>query len=154
MIDANLQSRLPCATWTGRILSGILVLFLAKDTATQVSAMPHVSLAVRDLKRSTTPFGKLGFESNPQFTGENATSMIVDHDAFVTLLSEPFVRTFTKRKICDTTRPRDPERHRERPWKQGRGQPCLHQSRHGTSAPSAVCRPTLLLVMYPNRINE
>ena len=61
-----------------------------------------VNLAVRDLKRSVDFFTKLGFTFNPKFTDENATCMIVNDDAYVMLLVEPFFKTFTKRQICDT----------------------------------------------------
>ena len=62
-----------------------------------------VNLPVRDLKRSVAFFTKLGFSFNPKFTDENATCMIVNDEAYVMLLVEPFFRTFTKRQICDTT---------------------------------------------------
>ena len=62
-----------------------------------------VNLAVRDLKRSVDFFTQLGFTFNPKFTDENATCMIVNEDAYVMLLVEPFFKTFTKRQICDTT---------------------------------------------------
>jgi predicted lactoylglutathione lyase len=61
-----------------------------------------VNLAVRDLQRSVDFFTKLGFTFNPKFTDENATCMIVNDDAYVMLLVEPFFKTFTKRQICDT----------------------------------------------------
>ena len=61
-----------------------------------------VNLAVRDLKRSVDFFTKLGFTFNQKFTDENATCMIVNDDAYVMLLVEPFFKTFTKRQICDT----------------------------------------------------
>ena len=61
-----------------------------------------VNLAVRDLKRSVDFFTKLGFTFNQKFTDENATCMIVNEDAYVMLLVEPFFKTFTKRQICDT----------------------------------------------------
>ena len=63
----------------------------------------YVNLAVRDLEASKRFFGKLGFEFNPQFTDEKAACMIVNQDAYVMLLQEPFFMTFTKRKICDTS---------------------------------------------------
>jgi len=47
-------------------------------------------------------FGKLGFQFNPQFTDDKAACVIVNDDASVMLLSEPFFKTFTKREICDT----------------------------------------------------
>jgi uncharacterized protein len=63
-----------------------------------------VNLAVRDLKKSQVFFSKLGFEFNPKFTDEKAACMVINPEAFVMLLSEPFFKTFTKREICDTAR--------------------------------------------------
>lgn len=62
-----------------------------------------VNLAVRDLKRSKELFAKLGFEFNPQFTDDNAACMVINQDAYVMLLAEPFFKTFTKRELCDTS---------------------------------------------------
>jgi predicted lactoylglutathione lyase len=61
-----------------------------------------VNLAVPDLKRSMEFFSKLGFEFNPKFTDDKAACMIVNDEAYVMLLTEPFFKTFTKREICDT----------------------------------------------------
>jgi uncharacterized protein len=72
--------------------------------ASNDSRMLFVNLAVRDLKKSTDFFSRLGFDFNPKFTDENAACMIVSSDAFVMLLREPFFKTFTKRDLCDTTR--------------------------------------------------
>jgi len=60
-----------------------------------------VNLAVRDLNRSIEFFSKLGFEFNPKFTDDNAVCMIVNPDACVMLLAEPFFKGFTKREICN-----------------------------------------------------
>ena len=62
-----------------------------------------VNLAVRDLKQSMDFFAKLGFTFNPKFTDDKAACMIVNEDAFVMLLAEPFFKTFTKRETCDTS---------------------------------------------------
>jgi uncharacterized protein len=64
----------------------------------------YVNLAVRDVKRSMDFFSKLGFEFNPKFTDEKAACMIINSDAYVMLLGEPFFKTFTKRELCDTSR--------------------------------------------------
>jgi len=61
-----------------------------------------VNLSVRDLKRSIEFFSKLSFEFNPKFTDDNAACMIVNADACVMLLAEPFFKGFTKREICNT----------------------------------------------------
>jgi uncharacterized protein len=63
-----------------------------------------VNLAVRDLKKSMDFFTALGFTFNPKFTDENAACMIINGDAFVMLLAEPFFRTFTRQEVCDTSR--------------------------------------------------
>ena len=66
--------------------------------------MIFVNLPVSNLKRSMEFFGKLGFEFNPQFTDDNAACMIVSEQAFVMLLTESFLKTFTKNEICNTGR--------------------------------------------------
>ncbi len=63
-----------------------------------------VNLAVKDLKKSMEFFSKLGFEFNPHFTDDKAACMIVSDKAWVMLLAEPFFQTFTKRRICDTSK--------------------------------------------------
>jgi predicted lactoylglutathione lyase len=61
----------------------------------------YVNLA--DLDASKAFFSNLGFELNPQFTNETAACMVINADAYVMLLREPFFKTFTKREICDTS---------------------------------------------------
>jgi uncharacterized protein len=61
-----------------------------------------VNLAVRDLKRSMDFFSQLGFHYNPKFTDDKAACMILNQDAYVMLLAEPFFKTFTKNQICDS----------------------------------------------------
>ena len=61
-----------------------------------------VNLAVRDLKRAKAFFATLGFSFDPRFTDEKAACMIVNPEACVMLLSEPFFKTFTRRNVCDT----------------------------------------------------
>ena len=71
-------------------------------TGTNHARKIFVNLAVRDLPRSMAFFSTLGFQYNRQFTDDNAACMIVNADACVMLLTEPFFRTFTKRAVCDT----------------------------------------------------
>jgi predicted lactoylglutathione lyase len=61
-----------------------------------------VSLAVRELSRSMAFFGSLGFAFHPKFTDETAACMVVNPDACVMLLSEPFFKTFTRKATCNT----------------------------------------------------
>jgi predicted lactoylglutathione lyase len=62
-----------------------------------------LNIAVRDLKRSMEFFRNLGFEFHPKFTDEKAACMIVNADAYVMLLTEPFFKGFTKKQVCETT---------------------------------------------------
>ncbi|WP_445475654.1 VOC family protein [Methanococcoides methylutens] len=61
-----------------------------------------VNLPVKDLNRSIEFFTKLGFEFDPQNTDEKGTSMIVNKDSFVMLLTEDFFKIFTTKQICDS----------------------------------------------------
>ena len=54
-----------------------------------------VNLPVRDLDRSVAFFTELGFTFRSEFTGDRATAMVVNDDAFVMLLVEDFFTTFT-----------------------------------------------------------
>jgi predicted lactoylglutathione lyase len=60
-----------------------------------------VNLPVKDLQKTMTFFGNLGFEFNPQFTNEQAACMIISENAFAMLLTEPFFAMFTKKPIAD-----------------------------------------------------
>ena len=60
-----------------------------------------VNLPVQDLERSVAFFTKLGFSFNPEFTDENATSMVIGEDIFVMLLVNKFFQTFTPKSIAD-----------------------------------------------------
>lgn len=73
---------------------------MPEKTARQI----YVNVSVRDLNSSMEFFKKLGFEFNPQFTDDKAGCMIVNRDAYVMLLSEPFFKTFTKRELCDPSK--------------------------------------------------
>ena len=70
---------------------------------TKASRKIFVNLPVRDLKATMTFFSKLGFEFNRQFTDEKAACMVISEEAFAMLLTEPFFKTFTERKVCDTS---------------------------------------------------
>jgi predicted lactoylglutathione lyase len=63
----------------------------------------YVNLAVRDLEKARDFFSRLGFSFDPGFSNDQAACMIVSADAVVMLLTEPFFKIFTARRICDTT---------------------------------------------------
>lgn len=60
-----------------------------------------INLPVHDLDKSMEFFSGLGFDFNPQFTDENAASMVVSETIFVMLLTETYFKTFTKKPISD-----------------------------------------------------
>ncbi|HMZ30955.1 MAG TPA: hypothetical protein PLY13_00480, partial [Methanoregulaceae archaeon] len=63
-----------------------------------------VNLPVQELERSVKFFKRLGYTFNAQFTDENATAMMISEDIYAMLLVKPFFQTFTKKKICDSTK--------------------------------------------------
>jgi uncharacterized protein len=63
-----------------------------------------VNLPVKDLERTKEFYGKLGYTFNPQFTNEDAASMIISEDIYAMLLTETFFKTFTKKEIVDATK--------------------------------------------------
>jgi len=60
-----------------------------------------INLPVSDLDQAVAFFTKLGFAFNPQFTDENATSMIINDSTFAMLLVKPHFQTFTPKEIVD-----------------------------------------------------
>lgn len=66
-----------------------------------------VNLPVKDLDRSIEFFTKLGFEFDPQNTDEKGSSMIVNKDSFVMLLTESFFKIFTTKQISDATKSKE-----------------------------------------------
>src|SRR5690349_6414453 len=64
--------------------------------------MIFVNVAVKDLKKSMEFFSRLGFEFNPQFTDEKAACMMINPQACVMLLSEPFFKGFLTKEPCNT----------------------------------------------------
>jgi len=69
-----------------------------------MARMIFVNLAVSDLARSKDFFSALGFTFNAQFTDDKAACMVINDQASVMLLGEPFFRGFTKKEPCDTSR--------------------------------------------------
>jgi len=65
--------------------------------------MIFVNLPVKDLAVSTAFYESLGFEKNPMFSNEDASSIVISDTIFVMLLREPFYQTFTPKTIVDAT---------------------------------------------------
>ena len=63
-----------------------------------------VNLPVKDMQRSKTFFGALGFSFNPQFTNDQGACMVISENIYAMLLVEPFFQTFTGKPISDATK--------------------------------------------------
>ncbi len=66
-----------------------------------MSTKIFINLPVKDLSRSRDFFTKLGYSFDPQFSDENAASMVISDSIVVMLLVESFYGTFTKKRIAD-----------------------------------------------------
>lgn len=60
-----------------------------------------INLPVQDLDKSMAFFSGLGFDFNPQFTDENAASMVVSETIFVMLLKKSYFQTYTQKPVSD-----------------------------------------------------
>ncbi|MBO7939556.1 MULTISPECIES: VOC family protein [Streptomyces] len=73
-------------------------------TAPAYQQMIFVNLPVNDLDASKKFFTELGYTINPQFSDENATSVVISDTIVAMLLTKPFYATFTKKEIADATK--------------------------------------------------
>jgi len=64
----------------------------------------YVNLPVKDLKKSTVFFEKLGFELNPKFSDDRASCVNLGENMYAMLLAEDFFQTFTTKPISDATK--------------------------------------------------
>lgn len=61
-----------------------------------------ISLPVADLSKSTAFFKALGFDFNPDFTGDSATCIVINDAAHVMLATHDKFTSLTPKSICDT----------------------------------------------------
>ncbi|KFG04908.1 MULTISPECIES: VOC family protein [Streptomyces] len=66
--------------------------------------MIFINLPVNDLDASKNFFTELGYTLNPQFSDENAASVVISDTIVAMLLTKPFYSSFTKKEIADATR--------------------------------------------------
>ena len=66
--------------------------------------MIFVNLPVADLTASKKFFTELGYSINPQFSDDNAASVVISDTIVAMLLVKPFYSTFTKKEIADATK--------------------------------------------------
>ncbi len=63
-----------------------------------------VNLPVKNLEKSKAFFAALGYSFNPQFTDANAACMVIHEGSIhAMLLVEEFFKTFTSKRIADTS---------------------------------------------------
>ncbi|MDX3669813.1 VOC family protein [Streptomyces europaeiscabiei] len=66
--------------------------------------MIFVNLPVNDLDASKKFFTELGYALNPQFSDENAASVVISDTIVAMLLTKPFYSSFTTKEIADATK--------------------------------------------------
>ena len=66
--------------------------------------MIFVNLPVKDLKRATAFYNGLGYASNPQFSDDKATNIVISDTIFLMLLVEDYFSTFTNHPVADATK--------------------------------------------------
>ncbi|KND39473.1 VOC family protein [Streptomyces acidiscabies] len=66
--------------------------------------MIFINLPVADLAASKKFFTDLGYALNPQFSDDNAASVVISDTIVAMLLVKPFYATFTKKEIADATK--------------------------------------------------
>ncbi|MET9383029.1 VOC family protein [Streptomyces sp. NPDC002928] len=66
--------------------------------------MIFVNLPVNDLDASKKFFTELGYTINPQFSDDNAASVVISDTIVAMLLTKPFYATFTQKEIADATK--------------------------------------------------
>ncbi|RXZ65886.1 VOC family protein [Pelagerythrobacter rhizovicinus] len=66
-----------------------------------MTKMLFVNLPVTDLARSKAFYEAVGFTNNPQFSDDNAVSMVWSDAIYVMLLKHDFWKTFTSKTIPD-----------------------------------------------------
>jgi len=70
-----------------------------------MTKMVFVNLPVTDLTRATQFYEALGFELNPTFSDDHASSMVWSDDIFVMLLKRDFYQQFLRQHtLADTTK--------------------------------------------------
>ncbi|MBM4415956.1 MAG: glyoxalase [Chloroflexi bacterium] len=62
-----------------------------------------VNLPVIDLERTTSFYTQLGFPTNPQFSGQFATCIVISDTIFVMLIAARFFATFTMFPVADAS---------------------------------------------------
>jgi predicted lactoylglutathione lyase len=68
--------------------------------ATQI----FVNLPTRDVAAAQGFYTALGYELNPQFSGENSACIVISEHITVMLMTEPHFKEFTAKEIADASK--------------------------------------------------
>ena len=68
---------------------------------TTMPKMIFINLPVADVARSTAFYEAIGFEKNPKFSNEQASSLMWSDSIVLMVLDEAFYATFTPKQIID-----------------------------------------------------
>ncbi|MBW7955480.1 glyoxalase/bleomycin resistance/extradiol dioxygenase family protein [Patescibacteria group bacterium] len=63
-----------------------------------------VNLPVKDLEATKTFWTAVGFTFNPQFSDQNAASLVLGENIYAMLIVPSYFSTFTKKEIVDATK--------------------------------------------------
>jgi len=69
-----------------------------------MQTMIFVNLPVSDLERSKEFYSKLGYASDPTFSDEKGSSVVISDNIWLMLLTKPFFKSFTINELADNTR--------------------------------------------------
>lgn len=63
-----------------------------------------INLPVKDLRKATDFYTKIGFTNNPQFSDDTAACMVFSEEIFVMLLTHDKFKSFIVKEIPDTSK--------------------------------------------------
>lgn len=69
-----------------------------------VAKMIFLNLPVNDVAKSTAFFNKLGFETNPQFSNESTSALVISENIIVMVLGKARFAEFATKEIADTAK--------------------------------------------------
>lgn len=67
------------------------------------STYTFINLPVKDLKRTRAFFESIGFEFNPQYSGDEAICLVINDTTYAMLLLDSYFRTFIKKPVADVS---------------------------------------------------
>ena len=69
-----------------------------------MNRLTFTNLPVKDLDKSKEFYSQLGFEFNPDFSGENCVCLVISEGSYSMLMTESFFQMSTNKEIADATK--------------------------------------------------